>query len=178
MLTNPFRMAYRSVLEQQGSLLLEVLITMLMIGVAVGALMSVYTSGVISLRNSSLQGNARILVDARMEKLKALPWSELNLSGLPSQTSDVYYMNPPTNVSSAEAATQTVGGAQAATQTVHGSDGRSYRVDTYILRVGPFPDPAPYASIIQLFVAARPISNGVVGGIAAQASSSAGPLSG
>ena len=150
-------------------MLIELLIAMTFLAVAVGALMSVYTSTVLSLRHSSIEGNALTLVDKQMEVYKTLPYSQiaLNLSTLPSP-SDPYATSPPSNLSATQRSTvstgQTPGGTYAATQTVTGPDNRTYRVDTYI-----FPNtPSSGQAGRQVTVAARLMTGSTVGPIRAQ----------
>jgi type II secretory pathway pseudopilin PulG len=158
-------------------MLVELIVTILFIAIAVTALVSVYASGIISLRHASVQGNARALAETRLEELRALPFSNLKLASLPPSSADSYFTNPPDGVTASDAATEPTGGNQAAQTTVTGPDNRTYRIDTYILQVAPFPDTSyPDASLSQIFVAVREVKNGTAGGIVAQASSSSNKL--
>ena len=58
-------------------MLVELIVTIMFIAVAVTALVSVYASGIISLRHASLQGNGRALAESRLEELRALPFADL-----------------------------------------------------------------------------------------------------
>jgi Tfp pilus assembly protein PilV len=160
----------RRLRPDRGSMLIELLIAMTFLGIAVGALMSVYTSTVLSLRHSSIEGNALTLVDKQMEVYRTLPYAQIarNAATLPL-ASDLYATSPPNNLSPTQRSTvstgQTTGGTQAATQTVTGPDSRTYRVDTYV-----FPNtPSSGQSGLQVTVAARLVTGTSVGPIRAQA---------
>jgi len=158
-------------------MLVELIVTIMFVAVAVTALVSVYASGIISLRHASVQGNGRALAESRLEELRALPFANLKLASLPPSSADSYFTNPANGVTASDAATQPTGGSQAAEATVTGPDNRTYRIDTYILQVAPFPDTSyPDASLSQIFVAVRKVENGAVGSIVAQASSSSNKL--
>jgi type II secretory pathway pseudopilin PulG len=160
-------------------MLVELIVAMVVMAVAVTALVSVYASGIISLRHASLQGNGRALAESRLEELRALPFADLKLASLPPSSADSYFTNPANGVTASDAATQPTGGSgyQAAEATVTGPDNRTYRIDTYILQVAPFPDTShPDASLSQIFVAVRQVKDGTVGSIVAQASSSSNKL--
>jgi hypothetical protein len=151
-------------------MLIELVIAMSFLAIAVGALMSVYTSTILSLRHSSIEGNALTLVDKKLEVYRTLPYASIALASVPA-ASDVYATSPPSNLTAAQRSTvttgQVTGGSYAATETVTGPDGRSYRVDTYIYPNVVATPPAQAGR--QVTVAARLITDGVVGPIRAQA---------
>ncbi len=157
---------------ESGSMLIELLITMTFISVAIGALLAVYASTTISLRNSSISGNATTLVDTQMETFKTLPYAAIAIdqTTVPGG-SDAYVTTPPTNLTTGQQAAistgQRVGGTYAATQTLTGPDGRSYRVDTYAFPL----TPTGGQGGVQITVAARSITAGTLGPIRAQVTS-------
>lgn len=159
----------RNLCGERGSMLVELLIAMTFLAIAIGALMSVYTSSILSLRHSSIEGNALTLVDKKLEVYRALPYASiaLNSASIPS-ASDVYATSPPGNLTAAQKSSitsgQTVGGTYAATETVTGPDNRTYRVDTYIFDY----TPASGQAGKQVTVTARLVTGSTVGSIRAQ----------
>jgi hypothetical protein len=153
-------------------MLVELLIAMTFLAIAVGALMAIYGSTAVSLRHTSVQGNAHTLVDKQMETFKTLPYSGLAINTSTIPTSDPYVTNPPSNLTTGQQVTitsgQIGGGTVAATQTVTGPDNGSYRIDTYAYKTA---TGSGYDEFIQITVAVRSISGGVVGPIRAQATS-------
>jgi hypothetical protein len=172
--------------EESGELLLELVISLIFVAVAVGALMSVFTSGMISLRDTGISGTAQTLVERQMEVYKKLPYDSLKLSGAtqPAVT-DVYFTSPPATVPGGFA--NVTGGttaasacisplyalAQCAVQTLTGPDGRTYRVDSYVVVATPPGGRAGRA----ITVAVRQVKGGVVGPVKAQATSAFDPAS-
>jgi type II secretory pathway pseudopilin PulG len=160
----------RRVRSEHGSMLIELLIAMTFLAVTIGALMTVYTSTVLSLRHTSIEGNALTVVDKQLEIFRTLPYGSIALdsSTIPS-ASDVYATSPPNNLSAAQKSSitsgQTTGGTYSATQTVTGPDNRTYRVDTYV-----FPNtPSSGQAGKQVTVAARLMTGTTAGPIRAQA---------
>ena len=160
----------RRLRSESGSMLIELLIAMTFLAIAIGALMSVYTSTILSMRHTSIEGNALTLVDRQMEVFKTLPFVQIALDSTTApSSSDLYATSPPNNLTAAQRSTisggQTTGGTYAATQTVTGPDNRAYRVDTYIFAN----TPASGRAGVQVTVAARLVGGSTVGSIRAQA---------
>lgn len=149
-------------------MLLELVITLGFLSIAVGALVSVYTSSILSLRNTSIEGNALTLVDKQMELFKTLPYAEIKITSPPGG-GDPYVTSPPSNLSSSQKAAvssgQVTGGSIPAVATVLGPDKKTYRVDTYV-----FPLTTSLGRPgVQVTVAARLVAGGTPGAIRAQA---------
>ena len=155
-------------------MLVELLIALSFLAVAVGALISVFASSILSLRHASIEGNALTLVDRQIEVLKTLPYAGIRLSaGTIPSGSDPYVTSPATSLTPTQQASisggQVTGGTIAATQTVTGPDNRTYRVDSYIFTNAPT---SPVGEDIrQATVTVRLVTGGTVGPIRAQASS-------
>ena len=166
------RLTRRRPNDEAGSMLVELLIALTFLAVAVGALVSVYASSYLSLRHTSIEGNALTVVDQRMEALKAVSYDTLGLdaSTIPS-SGDAYVSSPPNNLTSTQRAGitsgQVTGGSYTATQTVSGPDKRIYRVDTYIFSA----TPSQGRNVVQVTVSARLVVNGTPGTVRAQATS-------
>jgi hypothetical protein len=163
------RCVRRRLRDERGSMLVELLIAMTFLGVTIGALMSVYTSSVMSLRHSSIEGNALTLVDKKLEIYRTLPYDSiaLNSGSIPS-ASDIYATKPPGTLSAVQKSSitsgQATGGTYSATETVIGPDNRTYRVDTYIFPYTPSTGQAGK----QVTVTARLVTGATVGTIRAQ----------
>jgi hypothetical protein len=172
--------------DEDGEMLLELVVSLIFLTVAVGGLMSVFTSSMVSLRNAGVMGTAQTLVERQMEVYKKLPYSSLKLSSTTQPaTSDVYFTSPPPTVSASF--TNVTGGTTAASactnptyaqgecavQLFTGPDQRTYRVDSYVVSATP-PGGRPG---LKISVAVRPVTNGVVGDVKAQATSAFDPAS-
>ena len=159
--------------EQSGSMLIELLIAMTFLAIAVGALVSVYGTTIVTLRHASIEGNALTLADKQMETFKTVAYTGLaiNTGTIPSG-SDKYVTSPPTNLTPAQQAAITSGqvgsGTVPAAQTVTGPDNRTYRIDTYVFKTSPG---SGYEEYVQITVGVRSVSGGVVGPIRAQSTS-------
>ncbi len=170
--------------EESGTLMLELVIAMLFLAIAVGALISVYTSSVLSLRHTSIEGNALTLVDRQLELYNTLPYASILLdAGTIPGGSDAYVTAHTSDPTIPSATGQLTGGsapsgsctspttpqAGCATQTLTGPDGLTYRVDTYIISVTP--PTGGSRPIKQVTVVTRNVKNGAAGAIIARAQS-------
>jgi type II secretory pathway pseudopilin PulG len=171
--------------DESGSMLIDLVVAMTIIVIAVGAILSAYAAGYISLRDSSTQGNALTLADKQLELYNTLPTAsiELDSSTIPTG-SDPYVTAHSSDSTIPSSSGQVTGGTQAsgsctspslpqpscAVQTVTGPDGRQYRVDTYIVASAPN---AAYPSRTDptVTVVVRTDDGGVPGSISARASS-------
>jgi Tfp pilus assembly protein PilV len=149
---SPLRTLRRLRRGESGSMLVELLIALTFLAVAVGALMTLYASTVLSLRHTSVEGNALTLADRQMEAYKTLPYDDIQLSNqtIPSG-SDPYVTASSTDVTIPSSGGQVTGGSTAtsacsspaqampecAVQTWTGPDGLSYRIDSYIVSATP-----------------------------------------
>jgi type II secretory pathway pseudopilin PulG len=162
------RRARRRLGDESGSMLIELLIALSFLAITIGALVTVYASTILSLRHTSIEGNALTLVDKQMEMFKTLPYSGIAITGVPG-SGDPYVADPPSNLDSGQRAAisggQATGGTISATQTVTGPDNRTYRVDTYVFPITPnLGQPG-----LQITVAVRLVTGGTTGTIRAQA---------
>lgn len=166
------RWTRRRLHDESGQMLIELLIAMTFLAVAVGALIAVFASSILSLRHTSVEGNALTLADKQMETFKTLAYSKLKLDAATISGAGTGYVSaPPSNLTGSQQASitsgQVTGGTFAATQTVTGPDNRSYRIDTYI-----FPATPPQGQPVeQITVAVRSITGGTVDPIKAQVTS-------
>ncbi len=162
----------RRLRDESGTMLVELLIAMTFLAVAVGALIAVFASSLLSLRHTSVEGNALTLADKQMETFKTLPYSSLKLNASTiSGAGTGYVSSPPSNLTAGQQSSimsgQTTGGTFAATQTVTGPDNRSYRIDTYMFSA----TPAGGQPVQQVTVAVRSLTGSTVDAIKAHVTS-------
>ena len=172
--------------HESGELLLEMVISLVFLTLAVGALMTVFTSSMISLRDAGISGTAQTLVERQMEVYKKLPYASLKLSTatVPGGT-DIYNTSPPATVggsftlvtggttAAASCAFPNDANSECAKQLFFGPDGRTYRVDSYITPTTP-PGGRPG---VKITVAVRQLKDGVPGPVKAQTTSAFDPAS-
>jgi len=167
--------------NESGSMLIELILAMLFLAVAVGALVSVYSASVVSLRHTSIEGNALTLVDRQIELYNTLPYAFISLDSttIPGST-DSYTTAHSTDSTIPGALGQVTGTTVApgsctspkapqpscATQLVAGPDGRTYRIDTYIVFITP--PTAGSRAVKQVTSVARLVQSGTVGPIRAR----------
>ncbi len=167
--------------DETGTMLLELLIAMMFLTVAVGALISVYSASIVSLRHTSVQGNALTLVDRQIELYNTLPYDGITLDsgtipgeGDPYATAHSADPAIPAATGQVTGATVVAGSCTAplapqpscATQLLTGPDRRTYRVDTYIVYVTP--PTAGSRPVKQVTTVARLVQNGSTGTIRAR----------
>ena len=121
--------------REQGFMLVELLIAMMVLTVGILALVGAYSAGYTSLNRATSTSSASVLADSQMERYRALQYNaiQLNTSCGSSCTEDATY----TSDSAYNSAAQVTGCTSTdpscrPTQTKTGPDGKSYRVDTFI----------------------------------------------
>lgn len=158
-------------------MLIELLIAMMVLAIAVGALMTAYASSLISLRHASITGTALTLADAQMEVYKTVSYSNVRLdaSTIPG-AGDLYVTSSSSDPTIPSASGQVTGGSggpslcssparpqpQCAVQTVTGPDGKRYRVDSYVTSGTPA---GGGRSVKQVTIVVREVVGGTVGQI-------------
>ena len=180
------RRALSSMHDESGSLLLELVISLVFLAIAVGALMSVFASSMVSLRDAGISGTAQTLVERQMEAYKTLPYPSLKLSAATAPGgSDIYVTSPPSivgvgfaNVTGGTTAasaciTPLNANQQCATQRFIGPDHRTYRVDSYVVAA----TPSGGRPGLQITVAVRLMNGSTPGPIEAQTTSAFDPAS-
>jgi type II secretory pathway pseudopilin PulG len=175
------RLAARIARDERGIMMMELVIAMTFLALAVGAMLTVFASSMISLRNAGVEGTALTLAESQMEAYKTLTFAQIGLdtSTVPSG-SDPYNTANSTDSTMPTSSGLTGGVAVAAgactaptrpvvgcaVQTLNGPDGRQYRVDTYVKTSG---------TLKTVTVVARIYENGAVGRIKARASTAFDP---
>ena len=123
---------------EQGFALVEMLIAIVVINVGLLAILLSLTSGVAALRRAAETSTASAVADKQLERYRALTFASIYLDSTSLASVDSTYA-----ADSAYAASQVnqtcspITAACTPSQTVTGPDGRSYRVDTYIVSVTP-----------------------------------------
>ena len=168
--------------DESGFMMVELVIAMLFLAIAASALISVYTATIVSLRRTGVEGNALTLVDQQIELYNTLRYDAIALDGgtIPGTSGDPYVTEHGVDATIPDSSGQVTGAVAAvgscaspltpqpscATQRVTGPDGRTYRVDTYIITVTP--PTAGSRSVKQVTAVARIVENGAVGPIRAR----------
>jgi Tfp pilus assembly protein PilV len=128
----------RADLRRDGGFgLVELLISLTMLNIGLLAVVAAFSSGIVSLNRASRITTAAVLADGQMELYRAIKYDTIQLdpATIPSTTpynSDVAY--------SVSQVTGTCTGSPPecnASRQATGADGKSYRVDTYIVTATP-----------------------------------------
>jgi prepilin-type N-terminal cleavage/methylation domain-containing protein len=143
----------RRLKSEAGFGLVELLIAMVVMAIGITGIVAAFTSGIVALSRANQIGTAGTLADKQMEAYRALPFSEIALSvagtGAPytpitgdTQTGSyditacttgcVFSSGPGLTYCSA-APTSWPSTCTAVQSPVTGPDGRTYRVDTYVV---------------------------------------------
>lgn len=162
-------------------MLVELLIAMSFLAVAVAALIGVFASTQISLRNAGIEGTALTLAESQIEVYKTMAYAEMAISSatIPGG-SDSYVTANSLDATMPVASGQFTGGtstagactnvttlvADCATQTITGPDNRAYRVDTYVHEA---------SGLKNVTVVTRQVVAGVAGWIRARATTAFDP---
>ena len=124
--------------SQQGFALIEMLAAIVIINIGLLGILLALQSGMITLRRSAESSTASALADQQIERYRALAFVAIYLDTASLATTDSTYQSDAAY--SASQVSQTCSPLAAActpSQTVTGPDGRSYRVDTYIVWTTP-----------------------------------------
>lgn len=123
---------------QQGFALIEMLAAIVLINIGLLAILLALNSGMVTLRRSAQTSTASAIADQQLEKFRARAFSAVYLDTASLAATDSTYQSD--SAYSASQVSQTCSPLVAActpSQTVTGPDGRSYRVDTYVVTVTP-----------------------------------------
>ncbi len=177
--------------EEAGQGLLELLITLTILSVGVGALLSLIAAGAVSLQRSDRSGTALTLAEDQIELYRGVsyPYIRLSATALGSVSGTSVYMTANASDSTIPPGTSTTqvldttSGNQACTtadatlcapvQTVTGPDHHSYQIDTYITQcpnAGITSCPASADPVKQVFVMVRDAAKSTLPIVAREAS--------
>ena len=141
---------------QQGFALIEMLIAIVVINVGLLAMLLALNSGMVTLRRSAESSTASALADQQIERYRARAFAAVYLDTTSLAATDSTYQSD--TAYSASQVNQTCSPLVAActpAQTVTGPDGRSYRVDTYIV----WTTPAGGSAVKQVTIVVRKSGN-------------------
>jgi len=128
----------RTVLRRQGGFgLIELLLAMTMLNIGLLAVVAAFSSGIVSLNRASRITTAAVLADGQMELYRALTYASIRLdpSSIPGTT--------PYTTDTAYSSTQVTASCPGtpdecnASRSATGADGKTYRVDTFIVSTTP-----------------------------------------
>ena len=123
---------------QEGFALIEMLAAIVMINIGLLAILLALQSGMVTLRRSAESSTASAVADQQIERYRALAYAAIYLDTTSLAATDSTYTSD--TAYSASQVSQTCSPLAAActpSQTVTGPDGRSYRVDSYIVLATP-----------------------------------------
>ena len=123
--------------SQQGFALIEMLVAIVVINVGLLAILLALNSGMVTLRRSAETSTASAIADQQLERFRAraFPAIYLDTTSL-AATDSTYQSDAAYSASQVSQACSPLVAACTPSQTVTGPDGRTYRVDTYIVSVG------------------------------------------
>lgn len=139
---------------EEGFGLVELMVSMVMLNVGILAVVAAFNSGVIALRTAGEISTASVLADKQMELYRALLYAQIALDTTALATANANTTYQCDDANKIDPAGACGGANQAAPlsppttcspmttqcnprQTVTGPDGRTYRVDTYIVSQTP-----------------------------------------
>lgn len=123
---------------QQGFALIEMLAAIVIINIGLLGILLALNSGMVTLRRSAESSTASAVADRQAERYRALAFASIFLDTTSLAATDSTYQSD--SAYSASQVSQTCSplvAACAPSQTVTGPDGRSYRVDTYVVWTTP-----------------------------------------
>lgn len=123
---------------QQGFALIEMLAAIVIINIGLLGILLALNSGMVTLRRSAESSTASAVADRQVERYRAIAFASIFLDTTSLAATDSTYQSD--SAYSASQVSQTCSplvAACAPSQTVTGPDGRSYRVDTYVVWTTP-----------------------------------------
>jgi len=148
--------------SQQGFALIEMLAAIVIINIGLLGILLALQSGMITLRRSAESSTASALADQQIERYRALAFAAIYLDTALLATTDFTYQGdtayptPPADL--VDQPCTPLAPACTPSQTVTGPDGRSYRVDTYIV----WTTPTGGAPVKQVTVVLRKVGSSTV----------------
>lgn len=124
--------------NEAGFGLVELLIAMTVLAVGVLAVFAMFEAGIVQIRRASTVTTAAALLDAEMEKFRAIRYDAIGLDETDvTATDSIYKADSAYDPDPADRVNLPACGSSPCTtkvpvQTITGADGRSYRVDTYV----------------------------------------------
>jgi len=124
--------------SQKGFALIEMLAAIVVINIGLLAILLALNSGMVTLRRSAESSTASAIADQQIERFRARAYAAIYLdTTLLATTDSTYQTDSAYSVSQVSQTCSPLVAACTPSQTVTGPDGRSYRVDTYIVWATP-----------------------------------------
>jgi Tfp pilus assembly protein PilV len=139
-LPRPALARVRSVRDESGFGLIELLIAMVVLNIGILAIVAAFNAGIITLSRASRVTTAGVLADQQMELYRAITYDSIRLAAATIPASAPYTSDPA--YSASQITTPTCSGPPYpdecnASRTVTGGDNKPYRLDTYIVQATP-----------------------------------------
>lgn len=142
--------------NQQGFALIEMLAAIVLINIGLLAILLALNSGMVTLRRSAETSTASAIADQQLERFRARAFSAIYLdSTLLAATDSTYQADSAYSASQVSGTCSPLVAACTPSQSVTGPNGRTYRVDTYVVSVVP----AGGAAVKQITVVVRKPGN-------------------
>jgi Tfp pilus assembly protein PilV len=122
--------------EEHGFGLIELVIAMVVLNIGLLALVAAFNSGSIALKKGAQVSTATVLADRQLELYRGIKFTAIGLeSGLvtTANADSLYAGNWPTGTPDTTSCTDATKPECKPMQTVVGPDGRSYRIDSYVV---------------------------------------------
>jgi len=120
--------------SQRGFALIELLAAIVMINIGILAILLTLNSGQVTLRRSAELSTASVVADKHMERFRALQYSSIYLDTTSLGATDAMYQGDTAySATQVSQACSPLAAPCTPSQTVTGPDGRTYRIDTYIV---------------------------------------------
>jgi type II secretory pathway pseudopilin PulG len=124
--------------SQRGFALIELLAAIVMINIGILAILLTLNSGQVTLRRSAELSTASAVADKHMERFRALQYNAIYLDTASLAATDAIYKGDTsytahTDPERVNQACSPLTTACMPSQTIPGPDGRTYRIDTYIV---------------------------------------------
>ena len=127
-------------MDQEGFGLIELLIAMVILNIGLLAIIASFQAGIITLSRASKVTTAAVLGDQQMELYRSINYDSIRLASATIPTVAPYTTDPAysaTQITSPTCPGPSYPDECNASRTVTGADGKSYRVDTYIIQTTP-----------------------------------------
>jgi Tfp pilus assembly protein PilV len=122
--------------EEHGFGLIELVIAMLVLNIGLLALVAAFNSGSVALKKAAQVSTATVLADKQLELYRGIKFTAIGLqSGLVTTANgdSLYAANWPAGTPDTTSCTDATKPECQPMQTVVGPDGRTYRIDSYVV---------------------------------------------
>jgi prepilin-type N-terminal cleavage/methylation domain-containing protein len=135
---------------QQGFALIEMLVAIVVINIGLLAMLLALNSGMVTLRRSAETSTASAVADKQLELYRAIPYTSIYLDTSSLAATDTTYQSDSAySASQVNQACSPLVAACTPSQSVTGPDGRTYRVDTFIVWTTPAgADPVKQVTVV------------------------------